>query len=438
MYLLTSNPSKYAPFADLLAQMQITLRVPDFELPELQSEDSLEVIARKARQACEALDEPCLVDDAGLLLDAYPGFPGPLTRSICKSLGAAGLERLLAGTSDRARMVCHLGCWVQGELRHWQGEAAGRVDPCRPVESGPGPLAQWFVPDEPGVDAAYLHRRRALESLGRDIALLRQEIASLGSSGGSCTVAPVSQESQGVGVQLPRQPRDSEFETRCAVDHNPDCAFCQEFNGEGSSVYHELLGEKLPSRLIHATEHFLVFPPLGQFVDGGLLITTREHRFSMAHLPDAYYEGLERLMAETSDVLLAHYGCRPLFFEHAPVAPGDKGTCCVDHAHLNIFPVRVDVHSRLIKKFPHFAIGGMCQLKAMAKRGQAYLFLQTNVGTRFVYDAGLVPSQYIRRIITAELGKPERWHWRDYLGLEELERTYATLAGWRSSDAPAR
>ena len=61
-----------------------------------------------------------------------------------------------------------------------------------------------------------------------------------------------------------------------------------------------------------------------------------------------------------------------------------------------------------------------------------YLFLQTNEGRRFVYDAGIVPSQYVRRIVTAELGMPERWHWREYLGLEELKRTFAALSGWRT------
>jgi diadenosine tetraphosphate (Ap4A) HIT family hydrolase len=241
-----------------------------------------------------------------------------------------------------------------------------------------------------------------------------------------------------VAVQLPPQLKDSTSEVCGNVPSNPDCVFCQEFDGQESSIYHEFLGHKLPNRLIHATEHFLVFPPLGEFVEGGLLITTREHRLSMAHLPDACYDELERLMAETAELLLAHYGCRPLFFEHAPVSSGNKGTCCVDHAHLNVFPVRVDVCERLKNKFPHIAIGGMCQLKAMAKRNQAYLFLQTNVGTRFVYDAGLVPSQYIRRIVTAELGMPERWHWRDYLGLEELEHTVAKLAGWRNSHAATR
>ena len=63
LYLLTSNLPKYKPFADLLARLQIALRVPEFELPELQDEDFLAVLGRKARLACEALGEPCLVDD---------------------------------------------------------------------------------------------------------------------------------------------------------------------------------------------------------------------------------------------------------------------------------------------------------------------------------------------------------------------------------------
>ena len=83
---------------------------------------------------------PCLVDDAGLLLDAYPGFPGPLTGTVVRSLGAAGIERLLAGTTDRARMVCHIGCWIDGRLWHWQGEVAGRVGPAATGGGRPRPI----------------------------------------------------------------------------------------------------------------------------------------------------------------------------------------------------------------------------------------------------------------------------------------------------------
>ena len=420
MLLLTSNPPKYGPLADILAGMQISLRKPDFALPELQDLDFAAVVAHKAKAAAEAMGTPCLVDDAGLLLDAYPGFPGPLTGHVVRSLGAAGIERLLAGATDRARMVCHIGCWSDGRLWHWQGEAAGRLDLRRPVAEGPGPLAQWFVPDDPagappGPSDGYLHRRRALAALERDIDSLRCSPA----------IAP------GDGADAPAGP-DHEYMVPDGVPGHRECVFCQEFDGSGRSIYHEILGPVLPSRVVHRTEHFVVFPPLGQFIEGGLLLATRDHRVSMAALPDAYYADLDRLMAETCDLLAERYGCRPLLFEHAPAAPGDKGTCCVDHAHLNVFPARADVHAHL-RKFPHAEIGPMSNLSASWFRDRPYLFLQTNEGRRFVYDAGIVPSQYVRRIITAELGMPERWHWRQYLGLDELKRTFAALSPWSRS-----
>jgi inosine/xanthosine triphosphate pyrophosphatase family protein/diadenosine tetraphosphate (Ap4A) HIT family hydrolase len=404
--LLTGNPAKYAPLAPLLEQLAIVLQEPAFELPELQESDALAVLARKARLAGEAHGAPCLVDDSGLWLDAYPGFPGPLTRLVCNALGAAGMERLLSGVTPRGRMVCHLGCWVGGQLWHWRGEVEGLLDPRRPAGGGAGPLTQWFVPDVPGENAVFQHRRRALEALGRDIDRLRQALAD----------------------DLPK--------ASCAPGQpSAECVFCQEIDGHTSSIYHELLGHEIPSRVLHWTPHFLVFPPLGQFIEGGLLIVTREHRMSMAQLPAGDFDELERLAAETAALLRERYGCRGLFFEHAPLSAGDKGTCCVDHAHWNVFPARVDVH-RHLKKFPHVQIGALAELGQCA-RDKGYLFLQTNEGDRFVYDAGVVPSQYVRKIITAELGMPERWHWREYLGLEELKRTLATLAGWRRSHVPA-
>ena len=217
----------------------------------------------------------------------------------------------MAAATDRARMVCHLGCWIDGRLWHWQGEAAGRLDPRRPVADGPGPLTQWFVPDEPGPHNGYMHRRLALAALGRDMDSLRHRLEA------------------GAGDGLPSP-------AAC----NRQCVFCQEFDGSGNSIFHEMLGPEIPSRVVHRTEHFLAFPPLGQFIEGGLLLATRDHQISMATLPEAYYAELERLIAETCDLLAVRYGTQPLLFEHAPAAPGDKGTCCVDHAHLNVFPAR--------------------------------------------------------------------------------------------------
>jgi inosine/xanthosine triphosphate pyrophosphatase family protein/diadenosine tetraphosphate (Ap4A) HIT family hydrolase len=400
LMLLTSNPKKYEALADVLESLRIAIKVPDVELPELQHDDLLTVLAHKARAARDALGAPCLVDDCALMLEAYPGFPGPLTRSVCRLLGAEGLGRLLTGCSGRARMKCLIGCMVDEQLWHWCGEVAGRVDVSRNAASGLAPLTDWFAPDAAEKAEPLGHRRLALCALARDIDRLRHAL-----------LVPAEE------VQDP-------------AGGCPGCAFCDEFRGGEDSLFHRLAQGAIPGRILHRTPHFVVFPPLGEFVEGGLLLATRRHLLSMARLPGDYYPELEQLMEETSRLLEKYYGCRPLYFEHAPVDVGNKGTCCVDHAHLNVFPVRVDVHAQL-QQFPHATIDRMCQL-AQGPHGEGpYLFLQTNDARRYVYRTGVVPSQYIRQIIALDLGVPQRWHWRDYLGLDELNRTLATLVGWR-------
>jgi hypothetical protein len=58
-----------------------------------------------------------------------------------------------------------------------------------------------------------------------------------------------------------------------------------------------------------------------------------------------------------------------------------------------------------------------------------YLFIQENDGSRRVYDGQYTPTQLVRRLITAAIGQPERWDWRDYPGRDELIATCNTLRG---------
>ena len=126
--LATANPAKYAPFAADLERLRVALAPPAEHLPEIQSLNFIETLSAKARAAAAMFGRPVLVDDTGLGLEAYPSFPGPLTATVLRSLGVPGLRRLLTGTSDRASMECHLGCWCNGALRHWTGAVPGRID----------------------------------------------------------------------------------------------------------------------------------------------------------------------------------------------------------------------------------------------------------------------------------------------------------------------
>ena len=198
-----------------------------------------------------------------------------------------------------------------------------------------------------------------------------------------------------------------------------NCPLCIEFEGSKETVFHNLIQSNLDSRILRQTDKFLAFPPLGQFVEGSLLLATKEHIMSFAHIPDEYYRELEEFLDCIVKMIEVNY-TKPIVFEHGPMSSQNKGTCCVDHAHFNIFPVNIDIHNILKKKFKYKKISNLKELKIQKQKNKPYLFVQDIKGDRYIYEVDVIPSQYIRQIIAVELGVPDRWHWRDYIGEQEL------------------
>ena len=66
----------------------------DYDYPEIQA-DSLEAVAADgARKAYEYVGEPVVVDDAGLYLEGFDGFPGPYSAYVEDTLGVERVGRL--------------------------------------------------------------------------------------------------------------------------------------------------------------------------------------------------------------------------------------------------------------------------------------------------------------------------------------------------------
>ena len=68
-------------------------------------------------------------------------------------------------------------------------------------------------------------------------------------------------------------------------------------------------------------------------------------------------------------------------------------------------------------------------LKQQFNKGVPYYFYESSSGKRYLFQVpDIVPSQYIRKIIAAKIGKPERWDWRVCLGIDEMiPKVIATL-----------
>ena len=144
---MTTNEHKRREAQQILG---VALGRADLDLPEIQAIDPAEVAMEKARAARDALgdtDLPVLVEDSGLMVDAWGGFPGALTRWVMQSVGNEGLLRMLSPGGDRsARAVCVVAlAEADGNVLTFRGEVRGTIAESPRGEGGFG-YDPVFVP----------------------------------------------------------------------------------------------------------------------------------------------------------------------------------------------------------------------------------------------------------------------------------------------------
>lgn len=88
---VTTNEGKVREAEEYLGDEVAAL---EYDYPEIQA-DSLEAVAAHgARAAYEYAGEPVIVDDSGLYIDGFDGFPGPYSSYVEDTLGVERVGRL--------------------------------------------------------------------------------------------------------------------------------------------------------------------------------------------------------------------------------------------------------------------------------------------------------------------------------------------------------
>ncbi|HET7272713.1 MAG TPA: non-canonical purine NTP pyrophosphatase [Rubrobacter sp.] len=173
---VTTNEHKRREVQEILG---VELERADLDLPEIQAIDPAEVATEKARAAREVLGKPglpVLVEDSGLMVDAWDGFPGALTKWLMQSVGNDGMLRMLGSDDDRsARAVCVVALVeADGTVRTFRGEVRGILAPEPRGEGGFG-YDPVFVPEWSSLTYAEMgegkntdsHRARAFRAVRR-------------------------------------------------------------------------------------------------------------------------------------------------------------------------------------------------------------------------------------------------------------------------------
>lgn len=112
--LVTGNPSKVEETRRILEGLASERGLGPAEmdhvsvdLPEIQSADLLEVLRVKGEEARERLGRPLVVEETGLELAAFNGFPGPLVKWMLEAVGAEGIARAAHALAEpRATARC--------------------------------------------------------------------------------------------------------------------------------------------------------------------------------------------------------------------------------------------------------------------------------------------------------------------------------------------
>jgi len=109
---VTTNDGKLAEANEYLDEVTQL----DFDYTEIQADDLAAVAAHGAREAYRRADGPVLVDDAGLFVEGFDGFPGPYSAFVEDTLGVERVWRLTDAELDdhRAAFRCVLA-YCDGE-----------------------------------------------------------------------------------------------------------------------------------------------------------------------------------------------------------------------------------------------------------------------------------------------------------------------------------
>ncbi|TQF06667.1 non-canonical purine NTP pyrophosphatase [Kitasatospora acidiphila] len=109
------------------------------ELTEVQATDVRVVVEDKLDQVARlGFEEPVIVEDTGLHLEAWNGLPGALVKWFVTDLGVPRFQEIVAASGNaRARATSAVGVIWGRERCSWTGDLDGRI-----VE-GRGDLGGW-------------------------------------------------------------------------------------------------------------------------------------------------------------------------------------------------------------------------------------------------------------------------------------------------------
>lgn len=142
----TSSDHKYAEAREVMQEYGIELERLSIERVEIQADDP-ELIAEYSLKVLD-VDIPILIEDAGLYIDKYFGFPGPYSSYALRTINNEGILKLMENDTDREARYLSAVAYRDGDTSvTFRGEVTGKISHTERGTNGFG-YDPIFIPDE--------------------------------------------------------------------------------------------------------------------------------------------------------------------------------------------------------------------------------------------------------------------------------------------------
>ncbi len=125
--IVTSNINKAGEITDFFSDVLEVVHIP-LEIPEIRSDDVVEISRQKAQYAYDHIHSPLIVDDTSFSIDALNGFPGPYAAYVLNTIGNKGILKIMQNETERhAHFTTVIAFADKTGIRHFTGTIHGTI-----------------------------------------------------------------------------------------------------------------------------------------------------------------------------------------------------------------------------------------------------------------------------------------------------------------------
>ena len=148
IYFITGNKGKYNEVKEKMKSLNVNIIQKNLGYPEIQANTLEEVVKYGVEHLQNKLNQPFIIEDAGLFIDELEGFPGVYSKHVFYTIGCTGILKLMEDKNKKSAVFRSVYAYSEsdGTPEFFIGDCIGTI---ANKEKGTGGFGYdpIFIPD---------------------------------------------------------------------------------------------------------------------------------------------------------------------------------------------------------------------------------------------------------------------------------------------------